>query len=87
NLVESPNRNFSVLYFIPTRIIAIWEVLQSLVLHYRKGKEFKETKLSIICRIFGILVPGVSAHSPVNYINAVRLGPPTLKPILRMEEN
>ncbi|KAH9300027.1 hypothetical protein KI387_011610, partial [Taxus chinensis] len=84
NLGETPNRNFSLKFFIPIRIIALWELLQSLVLHYRKGKEFKETKVSIICRIFGILVPGVLAHSPVNYINAVRLGPSRLNPTLNM---
>ncbi|XP_057871014.1 triacylglycerol lipase OBL1-like [Cryptomeria japonica] len=82
NLVEAPNRDLTLVYFIPIRITAIWELLQSLVLHYIKGESFKETKLSIISRIFGILVPGISAHSPVNYINAIRLGPPRLNPTL-----
>ena len=76
NLAEIPNRNFSPVFFIPIKIIALWELLQCLVLHYIKGKEFKETKVSIFCRLLavlspGILIPGISAHSPVNYIHAV----------------
>lgn len=82
NLPEEPNRNSSLLYFIPIRINAVWELVQSLLLHYVKGREFKETKLSIFGRILGLLVPGVSAHSPVNYINAIRLGPATLNPTM-----
>ena len=54
------------------RINAAWELVQSLLQEqYTKGREFKETKLSIFFRIIGLSVPGLSAHSPVNYINAV----------------
>jgi hypothetical protein len=60
----------------------VWELVQNLLLHYVKGREFKATKLSIFCRILGLLVTGVSAHSPVNYINAVRLGPRMLNPTI-----
>ncbi|GLJ29406.1 hypothetical protein SUGI_0579730 [Cryptomeria japonica] len=87
NLAEIPNRNFSLVFFVPLRITALWELLQCLVLHYREGKDFKETKLSIVCRILGILVPGLSAHSPVNYINALRLGPALLNPNSGMLED
>eukprot|EP00253_Pinus_taeda_P019286 PITA_19286 len=82
NLLEEPNRNFSLLYFIPLRINALWELVQSLFLQYRKGRDFKETKLSTLFRIAGLIIPGISSHSPVNYINAVRLGPSTLKPTM-----
>ncbi|XP_057860715.2 triacylglycerol lipase OBL1 [Cryptomeria japonica] len=91
-LAETPNRNFSPVFFIQIKIVALWELLQCLVLHYREGKEFKETKVSIFCRILGvlspgILIPGLSAHSPVNYINAVGLGPAILNPNLARLEN
>lgn len=82
NLPDEPNRNFSLLYFIPIRINAVWELVQSLFLQYTKGREFKETKLCIFCRILGLNVPGLSAHITVNYINAVRLGPSVLNPTL-----
>ncbi|GLJ29405.1 hypothetical protein SUGI_0579720 [Cryptomeria japonica] len=52
NLAEAPNRDLSLLFFIPIRITAIWELLQCLVLHYIRGESFKETTLSIISRIF-----------------------------------
>eukprot|EP00253_Pinus_taeda_P009177 PITA_09177 len=81
-LLEEPNRNFSLLYFIPLRINALWELVQSSFLQYRKGREFKETKLSTLFRIARLIIPGISSHSPVNYINAVRLGPYTLKPTM-----
>ncbi|XP_059072260.1 triacylglycerol lipase OBL1-like [Cryptomeria japonica] len=82
NLVEAPNRDLSLLFFILIRITTIWELLHCFILHYIKGESFKETTLSIISRIFGILVPGISAHSLVNYINSIRLGPPRLNPTL-----
>eukprot|EP00253_Pinus_taeda_P011049 PITA_11049 len=55
---------------------------KSLFLQHRKGRDFKETKLSTLFRIAGLIIPGISSHSPVNYINAVRLGPSTLNPTM-----
>lgn len=82
SLPEEPNRNFSFVYFIPIRINAVWELAQSLLLHYIKGREFKETKWSRLFRIVGLVIPGISSHSPVNYVNAVRLGSSTLNPTM-----
>lgn len=39
------------------------------------GTQYKETSASIMFRVFGLLLPGVAAHSPCNYVNSVRLGP------------
>uniref|UniRef100_A0A0D6QUS9 Fungal lipase-type domain-containing protein n=1 Tax=Araucaria cunninghamii TaxID=56994 RepID=A0A0D6QUS9_ARACU len=83
NLAEEPNRNFSVRFFIPMTINAMWELVLSLVLGH--VKEFRESRLSTVCRIIGISVPGLISHIPLNYINAVRLGPPTLNPTLSMK--
>eukprot|EP01018_Ginkgo_biloba_P001334 Gb_15881 [translate_table: standard] len=82
---EEPNRNFSLVYLVSMRLNAVWELIQSLLLRYRKGKEFKETWLSVMSRIVGLLLPGVSAHSPVNYVKAVRLGPSMLTPTLPVD--
>jgi hypothetical protein len=41
----------------------------------RKGKGIQRNQIVL-------LVPGVSAHSLVNYINAIRLGPATLNPTM-----
>ncbi|RRT35393.1 hypothetical protein B296_00052909 [Ensete ventricosum] len=53
---------------------AVWELIRSLSMRYAYGTEYKESWLSICLGIYGLLMPGVSAHSPVNYINSVRLG-------------
>eukprot|EP00253_Pinus_taeda_P002702 PITA_02702 len=77
---EVPNRNFSMLYYIPSMITAIWEVVQSLIMRYTKGKDFREGWFALLFRFMGIFLPGISAHNPLNYVNAIRLGP---APILR----
>ena len=40
--------------------------------------EFAESWSSIIFRLMALFVPGIGGHSPVNYVNAVRLGPSPL---------
>lgn len=72
---EVPNRNFSMLYYIPSMITATWELLYSLIMPYTKGKDFSEGWFALCFRFMGILLPGMSAHSPLNYVNAIRLGP------------
>jgi hypothetical protein len=72
---EEPNRNFSVSYFIPNMINATWELVHSLIMGYTRGEDFKEGWFSLLFRFMGIFLPGISAHSPVNYVNAIRLGP------------
>eukprot|EP00253_Pinus_taeda_P005934 PITA_05934 len=72
---EVPNRNFSILYFIPSMIIAMWELVHSLIMRYTKGEDFMEGWFSLSFRFMGILIPGISAHSPLNYVNAIKLSP------------
>ncbi|RWV97799.1 hypothetical protein GW17_00039393 [Ensete ventricosum] len=75
NVEEEPNRNyFGLRYLLPEYMNAVWELIRSLSMRYAYGTEYKETWLSICLGIYGLLMPGVSAHSPVNYINSVRLG-------------
>ncbi|GLJ18998.1 hypothetical protein SUGI_0339600 [Cryptomeria japonica] len=77
-LKEQPNRNFSALYCIPTMYLnAIWELIQGMMIGYTKGKHFREGWFGMVFRCIGIVLPGVSAHSPVNYVNAIRLGEPS----------
>lgn len=77
NVEEEPNRNyFGLRYLLPEHMNAVWELIRSLSMRYAYGTEYKETWFSICLRIYGLLMPGVSAHSPVNYINSVRLGRP-----------
>lgn len=41
---------------------------------YIYGSEYKESLESVLFRLVGLFLPGISAHSPVNYVNSVRLG-------------
>ncbi|XP_059074644.1 triacylglycerol lipase OBL1-like [Cryptomeria japonica] len=75
-LKEEPNRNFSAFYCISNFINAIWELMQSIIIGHTNGKDFREGWLGMVFRCVGIVLPGISAHSPVNYV-AIRLGPPS----------
>ncbi|KAJ7562907.1 hypothetical protein O6H91_03G088600 [Diphasiastrum complanatum] len=73
---EEPNRNSSVLFylFIP-RMGAAWELVRS-VIRIRD----RESSFCIMFRLMGLLLPGVVAHNPANYVDAVRCGPEILNP-------
>ncbi|KAJ8755942.1 hypothetical protein K2173_024487 [Erythroxylum novogranatense] len=72
---EEPNRNFFGLrYLIPEYLNAAWELIQSLIMGYIYGPEYKEGWFSILFRVMGLAFPGISGHCLTNYINSVRLG-------------
>lgn len=72
---EEPNRNyFGPRYLIPEHLNAIWELFRGLTMGYTHGPEYKEGWFSILLRVVGLVLPGLSAHSPTDYINSVRLG-------------
>lgn len=75
NVDEEPNRNyFGVRFLIPEYLNAIWELFRSFIIGYLRGPEYKEGWESTLLRIIGLAMPGISAHSPVDYVNSVRLG-------------
>ncbi|CAK9220307.1 unnamed protein product [Sphagnum troendelagicum] len=75
-LPEEPARNFFAFNFIRLRITAFCELIQSaFILTIRHGPEYQESAVSLLARVVGLAVPGVIAHNPLNYVNAVRLGP------------
>lgn len=72
---EEPNRNLLGLRFlIPLYLNAAWELIRSLTMGYTYGPEYQEGWFSILLRMIGLVLPGISAHSPRNYVNSVRLG-------------
>ncbi|KAJ7527823.1 hypothetical protein O6H91_16G073000 [Diphasiastrum complanatum] len=75
-LAEVPNKNyFSIFYYLPMTISAIWELLyNTLILPFLHGHDYLETKISTLFRTVGVLFPGIGSHSPVSYVNSVRLG-------------
>ncbi|XP_024526453.1 uncharacterized protein LOC9655410 [Selaginella moellendorffii] len=75
---EPTAKSLSTNQLLPDHAVATWELLQSLLLRYKFGEAYKETLASTMFRLVGLLFPGIAAHSPVNYINAIRLGPEVL---------
>ncbi|XP_024978219.1 uncharacterized protein LOC112515562 [Cynara cardunculus var. scolymus] len=71
---EEPNKNyFSLLSAIPKMINAAWEIIRSFVIPYTKGADYSEGGLLKMYRIIGLIVAGIPAHGPQDYVNAVRL--------------
>ncbi|KAL8537864.1 hypothetical protein ACS0TY_012843 [Phlomoides rotata] len=72
---EEPNRNyFGFWYLIPEYVNAVWELVRSLTMGYTYGNDYKESWESFALRMVGLAIPGLSAHSPVDYVNSIRLG-------------
>ncbi|CAN0877808.1 Triacylglycerol lipase OBL1 [Linum grandiflorum] len=72
---EEPNKNFfSLRTAVAVHLNAVWELVRSFFIGYTDGPEYKEGWLSVFMRIIGVALPGISAHSPTDYVNSVRLG-------------
>jgi hypothetical protein len=75
-LQEEPYKNFFAWRFFRLRINALWELIQSaIILSMKHGHDYQESLIALLLRFIGLFFPGVAAHSPINYVNAVRLGP------------
>ncbi|XP_050203339.1 triacylglycerol lipase OBL1-like [Mercurialis annua] len=86
---EERTRNFFGLgNAINMHITAWWELMRSFItgLYLVHGAEYKETWVSIAGRVAGLILPGISAHSPVNYINSVRLGRQLKHPLMSLQQ-
>uniref|UniRef100_A0A6N2N7D8 Fungal lipase-type domain-containing protein n=1 Tax=Salix viminalis TaxID=40686 RepID=A0A6N2N7D8_SALVM len=76
---EEPHKNYiSVFAAIPRFLNALWELARSFILPCRKGLDYKESWLLILVRWYGLILPGLSAHTPQDYVNITRLGPETI---------
>ncbi|KAI3768348.1 hypothetical protein L2E82_18944 [Cichorium intybus] len=74
---EEPNKNyFSIKVIVPMYLNAVFELVRSFVLPYTFGRYYKEGILLLGVRLFGLIVPGASAHCPQDYVNLTRLASP-----------
>nr|DAD19233.1 TPA_asm: hypothetical protein HUJ06_020696 [Nelumbo nucifera] len=75
-LEKEPDENyFNPLYFIPMHWNAWMDLFRALFVGFQQGESFEENLLSLLERFVGLLIPGVSSHSPRDYINCARLCP------------
>ncbi|KAL4582282.1 hypothetical protein LXL04_006826 [Taraxacum kok-saghyz] len=78
-LSEEPNKNyFSILAIIPMFVNATWELVRSFIINYQNGPEYSETFTCRGWRVIGLLIAGLPAHGPQDYVNLTRLGSPEL---------
>ncbi|KAI3500448.1 hypothetical protein L1887_36269 [Cichorium endivia] len=74
---EEPNKNyFSIKVVVPMYLNAVFELVRSFVLPYTFGSNYKEGILLLGVRLFGLILPGASAHCPQDYVNLTRLASP-----------
>ncbi|XP_015073053.1 uncharacterized protein LOC107017307 [Solanum pennellii] len=72
---EEPNKNyFSVLWFLPMLLIAVYEFIRGFILPWTKGSHYREDWLQKMFRVVGLVIPGLSAHTTIDYVNLTRLG-------------
>ncbi|XP_010276758.1 PREDICTED: uncharacterized protein LOC104611428 [Nelumbo nucifera] len=74
-LKEEPNKNyFDPKYHLPMYFYAWLDIFLALFVGIYEGRDFHESFTSILFRIVGLYIPGVSCHSPRDYVNDARLG-------------
>ncbi|KAK3416220.1 hypothetical protein EUGRSUZ_H01667 [Eucalyptus grandis] len=76
---EEPNKNYlSPLHVVSMMTDAWHELIRSFTIYRQIGPGYKEGLLLRIFRVIGLLIPGIPAHCPQDYVNATRLGAPKL---------
>lgn len=75
DMKEEPYPNcFGMRFLVTEHLNAVWELIRGLTMGYTYGPDYKEGWFSILLRIIGLAIPGISAHCPTNYVNSIRLG-------------
>lgn len=72
---ESDENYFSLWGTIKRMYNAVLEFIRSFTIATEKGSEYKEGWLLKLARALGIILPGISNHTPQDYVNVTRLSP------------
>ncbi|KAI4316694.1 hypothetical protein L6164_024649 [Bauhinia variegata] len=74
-LEEEPNKNyFNLFWAIPKILNAAWELIRGFFIGIIEGRKYKETWFMTTLRFVGLIIPGLSAHLPPDYVNLTLLG-------------
>ncbi|XWS41905.1 hypothetical protein CRYUN_Cryun17cG0122300 [Craigia yunnanensis] len=74
---DVPYKNyFSIWAFFPMLKNAIFELIRSFTIAKKYGPDYKEGWVLFCVRVFGLVLPGIPAHCPQDYVNSTRLGSP-----------
>ncbi|KAI4336987.1 hypothetical protein L6164_015452 [Bauhinia variegata] len=75
-LEEEPNKNyFNLFWATPKNLNALWELIRSFIIGFFGGHDYKESWFMTLLRLVGLVIPGLAAHCPCDYVNLTRLGP------------
>ncbi|KAK6130874.1 hypothetical protein DH2020_035392 [Rehmannia glutinosa] len=74
-LEEEPNKNyFSLLHVVPKILNAVYELIRGFILPWTKGEEYREGWFMKLFRVTALVIPGLTDHFLVDYVNLTRLG-------------
>ncbi|URE19032.1 Lipase (class 3) [Musa troglodytarum] len=72
---EEPNKNyFSLWTVIPKYMNAGWEFIRSFLIGHVIGQDYKEGWFMRCLRLLALVAPGLTPHTPQDYVNCTRLG-------------
>ncbi|XP_057423730.1 triacylglycerol lipase OBL1 [Lotus japonicus] len=72
---EEPNKNyFSLFWVIPKILNAVWELVRGFLIPLFRGMDYRQNWFMAMFRLLGLIIPGLPAHSPSDYVNVTRLG-------------
>jgi len=61
-------------WVIPKILNAVWELIRGFLIPFVEGRGYIQNWFMTAFRIIGLIIPGIPAHLPPDYVNITRLG-------------